>query len=123
MKYYPIHTHLHRAHEASASIGSYMSHIKALGFKGIILSPPYDRTLKTASIIAEILDLTVTPVAWLHAIQLHPDIFLYGHGLTGETRTPEDNIRGKKQFFNAVWGAFVHDFENDVHVMIPRAHL
>ena len=51
------------------------------------------------------------------------DIFLYGHGLTGETRTPDNNIREGKQFFNAVWGAYVHDFENNTHVMIPRVHL
>lgn len=51
------------------------------------------------------------------------DIFLYGHGLTGETRTPEDNIRDGKQFYNAVWGSFVHIFEKDVHVTIPRVHL
>lgn len=30
MKYYPIHMHLHCAHEATASIGSHMSHAKAL---------------------------------------------------------------------------------------------
>ncbi len=31
MKYYPIHTHLHCSHEASASIASHMSHCKELG--------------------------------------------------------------------------------------------
>lgn len=51
------------------------------------------------------------------------DIFLYGHGLTGETRTPEDNVRDGKQFFNAVWGAYVHDFAKGTHLIIPRVHL
>lgn len=35
MKYYPIHTHLHCAHEASASIGSHMAHAKELGIEYI----------------------------------------------------------------------------------------
>ena len=51
------------------------------------------------------------------------DVFLYGHGLTGETRTPDDNVRDGKQFFNAVWGAYVHVFEKDVHLIIPQMHL
>lgn len=33
MNYYPIHTHLHCAHEASASIGSHMAHAKELGIE------------------------------------------------------------------------------------------
>ena len=51
------------------------------------------------------------------------DVFLYGHGLTGETRTPDDNVRGEKQFFNAVCGAYVHSFDEDLHFLIPRVHL
>jgi len=35
MRYYPIHTHLHCAHEASASIGSHMSYAKRLGIHHI----------------------------------------------------------------------------------------
>lgn len=51
------------------------------------------------------------------------DVFLYGHGLTGETRTPDDNIRGTKQFFNAVWGASVHVFGKDAHLIVPCVHI
>lgn len=51
------------------------------------------------------------------------DIFLYGHGLTGETRTADDNIRETKQFYNAVWGASVHEFGADKHLIIPRVHI
>lgn len=35
MKYYPMHTHLHCSHEASASIGSHMSLAKSLGIERI----------------------------------------------------------------------------------------
>ena len=35
MTYYPIHTHLHCAHEATASIGSHMSYAKKLGINHI----------------------------------------------------------------------------------------
>lgn len=38
MKYYPIHMHLHCAHEASASIGSHMAHAKALGIEYLWLT-------------------------------------------------------------------------------------
>ena len=38
MNYYPIHMHLHCAHEASASIGSHMSHAKALGIEYLWLT-------------------------------------------------------------------------------------
>lgn len=38
MKYYPIHMHLHCAHEASASIGSHMSHAKELGIEYLWLT-------------------------------------------------------------------------------------
>ncbi len=51
------------------------------------------------------------------------DVFLYGHGLTGETRTAEDNVRDGKQFFNAIWGAFVHVFDKNEHHVVPRVHL
>lgn len=51
------------------------------------------------------------------------DVFLYGHGLTGETRTPEDNVREGKQYYNAVWGAYVHVFEQDAHLLIQHAHM
>ncbi len=51
------------------------------------------------------------------------DVFLYGHGLTGETRTPEDNVRNGKQYFNAVWGASLHNFMTGIHEIIPKVYL
>ena len=42
--------------------------LKELGFKGKILSSPLIRTLETASIIAEITDSVIYPVAALHEI-------------------------------------------------------
>lgn len=38
MQYYPIHMHLHCAHEASASIGSHMAHAKELGIEYLWLT-------------------------------------------------------------------------------------
>lgn len=51
------------------------------------------------------------------------DVFLYGHGLTGETRTPEDNERNGKLYFNAVWGASLHVFEKGTRIIIPRFYI
>ena len=51
------------------------------------------------------------------------DIYLYGHGRTGETRTPEDNVRDGKRYFNAVWGASLHLPESDRHIIIPKCEL
>lgn len=51
------------------------------------------------------------------------DVFLYGHGLTGESRTPTDNERNGKLYFNATWGASVHSFENNEHLILATAQL
>ena len=51
------------------------------------------------------------------------DLFLYGHGLTGETRKPEDNTRDNRQYFNAVWGASLHVFEKGVNIIIPKVYI
>ena len=51
------------------------------------------------------------------------DVFLYGHGLTGETRMPEDNERNGKSFFNATWGASVHNLGKGTHAIISKAYL
>lgn len=48
MKYYPIHMHLHCAHEASASIGSHMAHAKALGIEHLWLTEHDTRMGKPA---------------------------------------------------------------------------
>ena len=47
--------------------------LKELKFKGVIFSSPYYRTMKTASIVAEILGLTVMPLACLHEIVTKPN--------------------------------------------------
>ena len=51
------------------------------------------------------------------------DIYLYGHGLTGETRTAEDNIRGEKRFYNACWGASLHVPEKNASMIIPKVEI
>lgn len=51
------------------------------------------------------------------------DVFLYGHGLTGETRNPEDNAREGKLYFNATWGASLHVFEKGKNIIIPQFYI
>jgi len=89
--------------------------LKELGFKGVILSSPYDRTLKTASIIAEILDLTVTPVAWLHEIQLNPDESFCG-ATAEEIRNHYPRVRGAFELPTCWWG----DEKEDLFAVIQR---
>ena len=72
-----------------------------------------------------VLDLYGKKVLLCHEIHrmdenAEADVFLYGHGLTGETRTPEDNARGNKRYFNAVWGASLHVFEKGENIIIPK---
>lgn len=57
---------------------------------------------------------------WKIDLSIQADVFLYGHGLTGETRTKEDNERDKQLYFNAVWGASLHDLQNDVHYIMAE---
>lgn len=58
---------------------------------------------------------------WKIDPSLNADVYLYGHGLTGETREKEDNERDGKLYFNAVWGASLHVLEKDVHYIISKA--
>ena len=51
------------------------------------------------------------------------DVYLYGHGLTGEMRTPEDNERNGKKFYNATWGASLHVFDKDIHMIVPKTYI
>ncbi len=51
---------------------------------------------------------------------IEADVYLYGHGLTGETRTKEDNEREGRLYFNAVWGASWHNLESNVHVILEK---
>lgn len=51
------------------------------------------------------------------------DVYLYGHGLTGETRAPKDNARNGKLYFNAVWGASLHVFEKEVNIVVPHVYI
>ena len=50
--------------------------------------------------------------------QSDAEIYLYGHGQTGETRTKTDNRRGDKKYFNDSWGSSLHCFEKDAHVIL-----
>lgn len=51
------------------------------------------------------------------------DVCLYGHGLTGETRTPEDNVRGEKQYYNACWGISLHVPEQGASILLPKVQI
>ena len=46
------------------------------------------------------------------------EIYLYGHGQTGEMRTKTDNQRGEKKYFNDSWGSSLHCFEKDAHIIL-----
>ena len=51
------------------------------------------------------------------------DAWLYGHGLTGETRTADDNERNGKKFFNATWGASLHIPKTGASLIIPAINI
>ncbi len=54
---------------------------------------------------------------------IEADICLYGHGLTGETRTPEDNERGGKRYYNACWGVSLHVPEKNASLLLPKVQI
>lgn len=51
------------------------------------------------------------------------DFCLYGHGLTGETRTPEDNERNGKRYYNASWGVSLHVPEKNASLLFPKVQI
>ncbi len=57
---------------------------------------------------------------WKIDLSIQANVYLYGHGLTGETRTKEDNERDGRFYFNAVWGASLHDLKNNVHYILSK---
>ena len=88
------------------------------------------RELKSKAEIVErntVLDLYGKKVLLCHELNRmaessEADVYLYGHGLTGETRTPNDNARNGKYFYNAVWGASLHCFEEGKSMIIPSIY-
>ena len=50
--------------------------------------------------------------------QSDAEIYLYGHGQTGETRRKTDNERDGKKYFNDCWGSSLHCFEKDAHIIL-----
>lgn len=54
---------------------------------------------------------------------IQADIYLYGHGLTGETRTPTDNIREGKAYYNGTWGVSLHVPEKNASMIIPKVEI
>ncbi len=54
---------------------------------------------------------------------IEADVCLYGHGLTGETRTPEDNVRGEKRYYNACWGVSLHVPETGATLLLPKVQI
>ncbi len=57
------------------------------------------------------------------APEIKADVHLYGHGLTGEERKADDNIRDGVRYFNATWGVSLHDFVRDEHLVLPKIEL
>ena len=51
------------------------------------------------------------------------DFCLYGHGLTGETRTPEDNQREGKRYYNACWGVSLHVPEKNASMILLKVQI
>lgn len=43
----------------------------------------------------------------------------YGHGLTGETWSYEQNENSEQRRFNVIWGSFVYDLANGKYAIIP----
>ena len=54
---------------------------------------------------------------------IEADVCLYGHGLTGETRTPEDNVREGKRYYNACWGVSLHVPEKNASMLLPKVQI
>ena len=54
---------------------------------------------------------------------IEADVCLYGHGLTGETRTPDDNERDGKRYYNACWGVSLHVPEQGVSMLLPKVQI
>ena len=54
---------------------------------------------------------------------IEADVCLYGHGLTGETRKPEDNERGGKRYYNACWGVSLHVPEKNASMLLPKVQI
>ena len=54
---------------------------------------------------------------------IEADVCLYGHGLTGETRTPDDNERGGKRYYNACWGVSLHVPEKNASLLLPKVQI
>ena len=48
------------------------------------------------------------------------EFYLYGHGLTGETRTREENTVDGRRYFNNSWGPSLHDFEGGRHLIVDN---
>ncbi|MBQ8685066.1 MAG: histidine phosphatase family protein [Clostridia bacterium] len=75
-----------------------------------------------------VLDLYGTKVSLCHELnRMDPTVqaqaYLYGHGLTGETRTIDDNERDGKLYYNAVWGISLHVFEANAHLIVPKIYV
>ncbi len=75
-----------------------------------------------------VIDICGTKVCVNHEVMkidetLDVDIHLYGHGLTGESRTEYDNVRAGKKYFNTSWGSSLHVFESDSHLIIPEIRI
>lgn len=53
-------------------------------------------------------------------LEAEAEFYLYGHGLTGETRTREENTVDGRRYFNSFWGVSLHDFEGGRHLIVDN---
>ncbi len=67
--------------------------------------------------------ICLTHEVWRIDKNVEADIFLYGHGPTGDERTPLDNEREGRLYFNAFWGASVHSLSDNRHLILKRFNL
>lgn len=77
--------------------------LKSLQFKGVIFSSPYDRTLETASIVAEELGVNVIPLASLREIVTRVDEFYQG-ATAQELANKYSRVCFDEGFPNVWWG-------------------
>ena len=64
--------------------------------------------------------ICLTHEVWRIDPDVNADIYLYGHGPTGDDRTPIDNERGGKLYFNAFWGASIHSLSENKHLILEK---
>jgi len=70
-----------------------------------------------------VLDISGSRICLTHEVwrideSISADLYMYGHGPTGDERTPYDNEREGRLYFNAFWGASLHCPEENRHLIL-----